>query len=260
MRYAHCFKLLMIILVLSGAANAASITTSLIPSLSKSAMGDTIHVEVIIDISELSKQLGSYTAKATWNPQELSYANYEGGTTTGFENPYVNPENIAEGLLIFAAANPYGASGEIHIITLNFNIIGELNQEYNVDIEFTAMAAAFTFEDLLPLWENLTNSAIKLNPADVITSFVLQQNHPNPFNPVTEIGFQLPKNSNVQMNVFNSNGQLVKTLINRDMVVGSYTVTWDGRNDIGNNVPSGMYLLVLNAGNFRDEKKLLLVR
>lgn len=92
--------------------------------------------------------------------------------------------------------------------------------------------------------------------------FALFQNHPNPFNPVTQIRFQLPGESHVKLTLYNISGQLVRTLLNKRMSAGEWTETWDGRNEQGQQVPSGVYFyrLSANEGEWTAMKKMILIR
>lgn len=86
-------------------------------------------------------------------------------------------------------------------------------------------------------------------------NFALLQNFPNPFNPSTIIRFELPKESNVTLKVFNILGEEVATLVNKVMTPGRQEVTFDGSK-----LASGMYIYRIQAGNFVEVKKLLLLK
>ncbi len=92
------------------------------------------------------------------------------------------------------------------------------------------------------------------------TEFVLHQNFPNPFNPTTEIKFDLPSNSYVRLDIFNVLGQKVKTVIDNEMEAGFKSVTWDGSDDRGINVASGVYFYKLNAGEHVFTKKMMMLK
>ena len=85
--------------------------------------------------------------------------------------------------------------------------------------------------------------------------YALYQNYTNPFNPVTEIRFDLPEKANIAVKVFNSLSQLVATLVNEERPAGAYRVSWDASS-----AASGMYFYQLKAGNFVDAKKMVLIR
>lgn len=79
--------------------------------------------------------------------------------------------------------------------------------------------------------------------------FAIIQNYPNPFNPTTRIKYQLPQSSHVTLSIHNILGQQVRTLINSPMEAGYHSVEWDGRNDAGAQVGSGIYIYRFSAGN-----------
>ncbi len=91
-------------------------------------------------------------------------------------------------------------------------------------------------------------------------TFQLAQNYPNPFNPETEIRYDVPKNAHVKIAVYNMMGQLVKTLVDRQHVRGQYKIKWNGLNDQGQSVASGVYFLKMTSGDFLQVRKMALVR
>jgi len=90
--------------------------------------------------------------------------------------------------------------------------------------------------------------------------FELSNNYPNPFNPVTHISFSLPTKSEVTLSVFNILGQQVKTLASGAFEAGRHEIVWDGTNEAGEHVTSGIYLYRLEAGNFLETKKMVLLK
>ena len=84
---------------------------------------------------------------------------------------------------------------------------------------------------------------------------VLRQNHPNPFNPNTLVTFELPISTFVNLSVFDVNGQLIETLVNRHKSIGIHSVNWNAQY-----VSSGIYFFVLRASNFSLVKKGILVK
>ncbi|UCF64807.1 MAG: T9SS type A sorting domain-containing protein, partial [bacterium] len=87
-----------------------------------------------------------------------------------------------------------------------------------------------------------------------------EQNFPNPFNPSTTIRFQVPRNAQVKLTVFNMLGQKVRTLLNEAMGPGYYDAVWDGRNDTGVNVSSGVYIYKFEAGNYTRVRKMMFLK
>ncbi|MBN1292449.1 MAG: T9SS type A sorting domain-containing protein [Candidatus Latescibacteria bacterium] len=90
-------------------------------------------------------------------------------------------------------------------------------------------------------------------------SWALHNNYPNPFNPTTTINYFLMENQHTKLTVFNAVGQTVRTLVNQPQTAGNHTVQWDGRNDFGHAVSSGVYFYRLEAGNFVKTKRMMLV-
>lgn len=88
----------------------------------------------------------------------------------------------------------------------------------------------------------------------------LHQNFPNPFNPVTTIKYFVSTEGHVAMTIYNVKGQRIRRLINESKLPGSYSVTWDGRNERGVKVSSGIYFYRLETGTYSSTKKMLLLR
>lgn len=88
----------------------------------------------------------------------------------------------------------------------------------------------------------------------------LFQNYPNPFNPVTSIKYDLAENSQVRMDIFNVRGQLVKTLLNQEMLSGTHSVIWDGKDGQGRSVSSGVYFYRMSLPNKVLTNKMLLMK
>ena len=90
--------------------------------------------------------------------------------------------------------------------------------------------------------------------------FAMHQNYPNPFNPVTSIRYDIPSTSNVRISVYSLLGQKVKTLTNSMHQPGFYSAQWNGTNDMGSAVSSGVYICKINAGNYTSIKKMILMK
>jgi hypothetical protein len=105
------------------------------------------------------------------------------------------------------------------------------------------------------------SSASADDPADELpVSCRLSQNYPNPFNPSTTIEFELPKPGRVTLVIYNSLGQAVRKLVDRVVSASVHKVVWDSKDEMGNEVASGVYLYRLTAGDVVQEKKMVLVR
>jgi hypothetical protein len=91
-------------------------------------------------------------------------------------------------------------------------------------------------------------------------SFALHPNYPNPFNPSTSITFDLPEQSNVNLNIYNALGQLVKSYSYNNYPAGSYKVRWNGKNVFGQQLSAGVYIYQLRAGKFVKSRKMILLK
>jgi len=91
-------------------------------------------------------------------------------------------------------------------------------------------------------------------------SYELEQNYPNPFNPATVINFQIPRAGHVSLNVYDVSGRLVRRLVNGHRDAGPHAVEWNGKDDAGLTVASGIYFYKLNADNFVKTRRMVLLR
>jgi len=99
-----------------------------------------------------------------------------------------------------------------------------------------------------------------LDGDELTTEFALNQNYPNPFNPNIKIQYVLPRTSRVEIAVYNSLGQKAKTLLSDYISSGFHTISWDGKDEAGKNVSSGIYFYQLFAENRIMVKKMILLR
>jgi hypothetical protein len=108
---------------------------------------------------------------------------------------------------------------------------------------------------------DFTGNITGLDPAaKSVPRFVLNQNYPNPFNPVTSVAFQIPEATQVALSVFNISGQKVKTLVDTELPQGVYEANWDGTDDSGARVASGVYFYSLVAGDQKETKRMVLLK
>jgi len=91
-------------------------------------------------------------------------------------------------------------------------------------------------------------------------TFAVSPNYPNPFNPTTTIKYQLPQTSDVQLSIFNVLGQKVRTLVNAQIEAGYHSTEWDGRNDLGAQVGSGIYIYRFSAGDYLRVQKMIMLK
>jgi len=108
---------------------------------------------------------------------------------------------------------------------------------------------------------NNIDTPVHYSPSPTITDFSLHQNYPNPFNPTTTITYQVPKSGKVELSIYNLLGRKVVTLVSENQTAGQYQVKWDASPASGGQgFASGIYYYVIKAGEFRQVKKMVLVK
>lgn len=137
----------------------------------------------------------------------------------------------------------------------------KINFVFNEKSPITPTAADFKFVEVMVDDKIATVTGVQEpQPAQKPTTWQLDQNYPNPFNAITAITFQVPTTAAVKIEVFNLLGQCLQKLLDAEKEPGVYTVRWNGCNQIGQPLPSGIYIYRLQAGSFVASRKLVLVR
>ena len=90
--------------------------------------------------------------------------------------------------------------------------------------------------------------------------YLLHQNYPNPFNPITTLRYNVPEKILVRISIFDISGNPIKTLVNEIKSAGFYSARWDAINDKGLPISAGVYFYKIQAGNFVDTKKMILLK
>jgi hypothetical protein len=147
------------------------------------------------------------------------------------------------------------------------NLIGSPVETSFFDEEWQWNSGYYYKVSALDVHGNESNYAL-LRPEDVTgtdasnSSFgnYLAQNYPNPFNPMTTIRFELKEPAMVSLRVYNAGGYLVRVLADGERLAGQYVEVWDGRNDAGQQVASGVYFYRLYTGPFTQTKKMIFLR
>ena len=163
-------------------------------------------------------------------------------------------------------------------VTLNWNIINNLPESWEAYIfdltdgtsfDFSKETDfAFTADKVIPNVRHMKlvvgtkefiqnhNDGIPLEPIQ----FYLFQNYPNPFNMETNIKYSLPKNDHVKIIVYNSIGQEVAVLLNKDMNSGHHEITWNGRDKYQKQIPSGVYIYQIKTSEHVKTRKMVLIK
>ena len=105
-----------------------------------------------------------------------------------------------------------------------------------------------------------SSTGIEETKLKIVEKFELNQNYPNPFNSKTVISYMLKAQSMVDLRVYNLLGQEVRRLVEDTKPAEVYSISWDGRNNKGEELPSGVYIYRLKAGDFVKSRKMVLLR
>ncbi|MFH1068636.1 MAG: PQQ-binding-like beta-propeller repeat protein [Candidatus Glassbacteria bacterium] len=164
--------------------------------------------------------------------------------------------DIARGDCLEGSTNLAAAAGEIG-----------LAETMNLDREqLEIFELALTGINLTPEEETLIRAAVygvqETSPVSLPQAFLLGQNFPNPFNPSTSISYSVPLGEKplVTLGVFDLRGRLVRTLVDSRKESGTYTVFWDGRDERGREMSSGVYFCRMQAGTFSQVRKMVLLK
>tara|TARA_B100000131_G_C17990961_1_gene562555 strand:- start:205 stop:1011 length:807 start_codon:yes stop_codon:yes gene_type:complete len=94
----------------------------------------------------------------------------------------------------------------------------------------------------------------------IIQDYMLHQNYPNPFNPTTKISYDLPEASVVRLSIYDLMGRKIRTMINSKQTAGFKNIQWNATDNLGKSVPAGMYIYTIQAGQFRQTRKMVLLK
>lgn len=202
-------------------------------------------------------------------PIEIKFTNtvYSGGFNLLFNKSNIkylsystnnlNPDNFL-----------IAANGSTEGINVGFaSAVSLENQSMTINFLFEEIAAgkssAINFEIAnVMVDDNQTTFTVVGNTNDQLipTEWSLSQNHPNPFNSATQIWYEVPMNSRVTIEVFNLLGQRLQTLVNEVKKAGKYQTQWNGLDEKGRPVGSGIYIYRMEANNYLAMKKMVLVQ
>ena len=146
-------------------------------------------------------------------------------------------------------------STETDIIELTFDTSGMATGEYECDIVINDDRE----ETIIPVTLEITTSAE--DDEFSLKASALTGNYPNPFNQTTNISFNIGKQGHVKIDVYNASGQKVRTLVDADKAPDTYNITWDGKDDSGQDAATGVYFYKLkHGGRYTSTKKMILMK
>lgn len=205
----------------------------------------------------------------TWTNAYVCYLKYDVGIwpweiTSDIISAWVStsdPDNWQEKTRISEHYGAYSQDGrEVCQGTFYIKIVWILPVPYGGVVYAGKPSRLFNFEDLY--FDGYTFVDVEEGEEEKATrsEFSLFDNYPNPFNPETRISYFLPKACQVKLEIYNILGQRIRTLVDEDQSAGKKEIIWDGKNESGEQVASGVYFYNLQAGNFVQTKKMVLIR
>ena len=142
------------------------------------------------------------------------------------------------------------------------NVIGDTNNyvsnHYTVQVNDSVYNLGFT--NVIELQSIITYTNNKEIYSNLPKSFILKQNYPNPFNPSTTIQYELSSRSIVEIYIYNSIGQLVRTFYEGEKSLGLHSIAWNGKDNFGKSLSSGSYYYQIKANNNIQTKKMILLK
>lgn len=147
----------------------------------------------------------------------------------------------------------------------NFDLSNYAGEFINIRVRFASTNATDKglFIDHFVLYGTaLTTDVDEDSPFTTATpkKAALHQNYPNPFNPKTAINFDLPEKQHIDLKIYDVSGKLVRTLVSGEEDAGYHSIVWDGKDDTGNAVNSGVYIYRIDAENYRETKRMILLK
>ena len=180
----------------------------------------------------------------------LSVGGYEGNVTiirTDLTSDYLLVSHVENGLIRASFAGSESSTGPGPLLEVVF------------DASDTEVLSSLKL-DRVSLNEGAIPVRIERDGPVSPGAYRLGQNHPNPFNPETTLSCDIMKTGIVRLSIYTPTGQIVRRLVDGERAPGSYAITWDGRDEAGRDVASGIYLCRMVAGNYSAVRKMVLAR
>jgi hypothetical protein len=206
---------------------------------------------VDIQVNDVIDLLGvSFNLKVNENADYITfdtvqYTDFFGSDLVTFES--IDNDNAMVSVGATRKSTDGGIEGSGSLCRVYFSISEDAPLMSRISFELADLTANDSQGSSLALEPETTTIMTGLSEqAHLPTAFELEQNYPNPFNPRTKIGYAVPAETHITLRVYNTLGQVVKTLVDAQMAPGRYTVVWDGTSDMGMTVSPGIYFARLH--------------
>jgi hypothetical protein len=206
-------------------------------------------------MADLEVPVAAAQFEISYDPDQVSFqVPVLAGRADHFLMEYRDDKSGRLKVLLFNMSNNPIPVGEGNIISIPATLSAYAEEKVNIELKQVVLADQKAA--LIPVGGE--------GPS-VPTAFELNQNYPNPFNPSTTIRFTLPSQQeagalNTTLKIYNVLGELVKTLVDESMAPGTHDVIWDGKDESGSQVASGIYFYRLRSGDFQDAKKMVMMK
>ncbi|MCC7430763.1 T9SS type A sorting domain-containing protein [bacterium] len=206
--------------------------------------------------SSLPVTLTSFTAKPSGKSIQLAWTTESEVNNLGFK--IMRSENNEDFNQVASYSDSEELIGQGNTILQTNYTWTDKNIKIGVDYYYY-LVDVNDFEEIIEHTDRIVSAKINDTGATK-KDYLLKQNHPNPFNPITNISYELIDDSALKITVYNTKGELVRTLINEKVQAGSGNVVWNGTDESGAVVSSGVYFYKMEAGNFVETKKMVYLK
>ena len=214
-------------------------------------------VDDILEYNGESPDMGAYEYGIA-HPTEFSF-NIENTNITLSWNPSLEDDFQYYGVQI-STDSLFNVDTYEYFTPDNYHTFSDL--EYNIPYYFrvATMVGQGEWSDYSETISTSIEFVSNDDQSSIPFSFVLGQNYPNPFNPSTKISYELESDVNVSLKIYDLNGKLIRSLLNKNKPAGAHSITWFGNTDTGYKAAAGMYFYTMIAGDYVSTQKMILLK
>ena len=208
----------------------------------------------------------------TFSEFEIKYSTFIGSTSFNIlenSNPIEMRNSIIWGDSL-EMENPSGLNASYSIIEGGFEGAGNINidplfcdfenGDFSLAENSPAIGAGENGTNIGAFGVGCESTELSIEESVIPVHYTLHQNYPNPFNPTTKISYDLPEASVVSLSIYDLMGRKIRTLINSEQNAGFKNIQWNATDNLGKSVPAGMYIYIIQVGEFRQTRKMVLLK